>query len=140
MSNASTRQADRPGRFTLAVIGLVLTLISPVAWALTLDHSFLRRTGLMMWIIMGLGLVCAAAAAMGDRRTRTRLVAILASAWVASAITIYFVFTRLPAPGGDAANERISDFTLSSHLGQPVTLSGLLNEGHVLLVFYRGYW
>jgi len=50
------------------------------------------------------------------------------------------VFTRLPAPGGDAANERISDFTLSSHLGQPVTLSGLLNEGHVLLVFYRGYW
>jgi hypothetical protein len=32
------------------------------------------------------------------------------------------------------------DFTLQSHEGKEVSLSGLLKTGPAVLVFYRGYW
>lgn len=54
-----------------------------------------------------------------------------------------------PADGGDlpgADLDRIQvgqeapDFSLESHGGEVVTLSGLRGETNVLLVFYRGHW
>jgi hypothetical protein len=36
--------------------------------------------------------------------------------------------------------DRAPDFTLSDALGQPVTLSRLLQNGPVVLTFYRGAW
>jgi peroxiredoxin len=37
-------------------------------------------------------------------------------------------------------DERAPDFTLPDALGQPVTLSQLLTQGPVIIIFYRGQW
>jgi peroxiredoxin len=36
--------------------------------------------------------------------------------------------------------ELAEDFTLSDSTGAPRTLSSLLTDGSLLLIFYRGYW
>lgn len=37
-------------------------------------------------------------------------------------------------------NQSINDFTLNNHLNEPVTLSTLLEQGPVIISFYRGGW
>ncbi|MGD2110106.1 MAG: hypothetical protein PVI86_12040 [Phycisphaerae bacterium] len=140
MSNAPTGNSMGKPRFTLALAGLVLILISPVFWGLTLDNKFLQRTALMMWLAMAVGLACAVLGAYTDRRKRTRVVAALAACWVLFSIPGVSFFTRLPAPTEIAGSEPIADFTLPDHHGRKTALSGLLRDGWVLLVFYRGYW
>lgn len=34
----------------------------------------------------------------------------------------------------------VEEFTLSDSTGTPRTLSSLLTDGSLLLIFYRGYW
>jgi peroxiredoxin len=34
----------------------------------------------------------------------------------------------------------VEDFTLPDSAGTPRTLSSLLTDGSLLLIFYRGYW
>ena len=46
---------------------------------------------------------------------------------------------RLPDPG-IKIGEKAPDFTLPDAFGKPVKLSGLLKDGPVVLVFYRGAW
>lgn len=46
---------------------------------------------------------------------------------------------RLPDPGLDVG-EQAPDFTLPNALGEPVRLYDLLEEGPVVLTFYRGAW
>lgn len=128
------------GRLLLAVAGLVLALVSPVFWMLTLDNNFLQRTGLMMWVGMGVGLVLVGVAAMQDRRKRTRLVAGATFAWVVFAAVGCAVFTQLPAPQEQAAQAEIASFTLPDHTGTPVALADLVQDEAALLVFYRGHW
>lgn len=46
---------------------------------------------------------------------------------------------RLPDPGLDVG-ERVPDFTLPNALGEEVRLYDLLDQGPVVLTFYRGAW
>ena len=117
MSRDAVLTQTKTRGFALSLAGLLLALVSPVFWAITLDHSFLRRTALMMWSAMALGLACAALGAWRDVRKRTRIVAVLTGVWVLLCIPIYLVFTRLPASARVAGVER---FLFSSH-----QLSGL---------------
>jgi hypothetical protein len=137
--DAVLTHTTKPG-FALALAGLVLALVSPVFWAITLDHSFLRRTALMMWIAMAIGLACATLGAWRDVRKRTRIVALFTGVWVLLSVPSYLVFTRLPAPARVASVDRVAGVTLSDHLGQRTSLGDLLREDPVLLVFYRGHW
>ena len=140
MNNTLMKRSMNSRRFSVALAGLVLALVSPAFWALTLDSNFLQRTGLMMWTGMALGIVCAVLASLKDRRRRTRVAAFLTALWVLLTVPSYLVFTKLPAPTDVGRMERVADFTLPDHLGQQTSLSGLLRESMVLLVFYRGYW
>jgi len=139
MATTSTHAQQARGRFAFALIGLILTLVSPVFWALTLDVNFLQRTGLMMWVAMAIGLVCAAAA-FPDRRLRTRIVAGFTCFWVLFSIPGFFIFTRLPAAPEFERLQQVADFSLPNQLNQMTSLSDMLADHWVLLVFYRGYW
>jgi FtsH-binding integral membrane protein len=127
-------------RFALACVSLALIPLGVVLWALTLDISVLQRTALPMWLAMAVGVALALYAAGGDRRLRTSIVAALTVVWVLSSIPGYLIFTRLPDPAGLAAIDQVAEFTLPDQAGDPTTLSDLLREQSVLLVFYRGYW
>ena len=140
MSNTLMKTPTGGRRFALAVAGLVVALVSPAFWALTLDSNFLQRTALMMWIGMALGFACTILAALRDHRKRTRTAALLTGLWILLSVPGYLVFTKLPAPAGLGRLERVADFTLPNHLGEQTSLSGLSRENMVLLVFYRGYW
>lgn len=141
MTDATThRRASTKQRLWLALLGLALLPISPVLWALTLDNSLLRRTGLMMWAAMALALLCAAVAAGSDSRKRTRFVAGLVGLWVLLSIPGYLVFTRLPVPAESGTVANATDLVLADHLGRPTSLDELLQKTAILLVFYRGHW
>lgn len=127
-------------RFSLALAGLGATLISPLFWALTIDYSYLHRTGLIMWIVMIIGLIAAGMAARRDRRARTRVIAVMTGTWVLCLVAGYVFFTRLPPPSEVGPIDRVARLPLSDHLGQQVSLDALLHESAVLLTFYRGYW
>jgi hypothetical protein len=140
MSNTLIHVPTNKRRFLLALAGLVIAVVSPIFWALTLDSNFLQRTALMMWIGMALGFVCAALAALKDYRKPTRIVALLTGFWILLSVPGYLVFTKLPAPAGFGLHAQVAEFTLPNHLGEQTSLSGLLRENMVLLVFYRGHW
>ena len=124
----------------LAVVGLVLAVVSPMFWAMTLGDTLLRRTGLAMWVAMAVGLVLAVAAARRDARKRTRLIAVVTGCWVAFSVFGYLVFTRLPESAVFDDTQRIAAFTLPDQQGQPQSLDKLAGDGAALLVFYRGHW
>jgi peroxiredoxin len=49
-------------------------------------------------------------------------------------------FGMVSNPGGLLAGTFAPDFSAYDHLGQPIQLSQLLNNGTVILLFYRGQW
>lgn len=140
--NFTTETMESAGsrRMWLAVVGLVLAVVSPMFWAMTLGDTLLRRTGLAMWVAMAVGLVLAVAAARRDPRKRTRLVAVVTGCWVAFSVVGYQVFTRLPESAVFDDTQRIAAFTLPDQQGQPRSLNELAGDGAALLVFYRGHW
>jgi cytochrome oxidase Cu insertion factor (SCO1/SenC/PrrC family) len=140
MNSGPAPNARNKPRFILALAGLLLVLLSPALWALTLDVNFLQRTALPMWVTMAFGLACTVLAALWDVRKRTRIVALLCTVLVVLSVPGYLVLTRLPTPTGFATANRVPDFTLTDHLGRETTLSGLVDGGSLLLVFYRGHW
>jgi hypothetical protein len=127
-------------RFGIALAGLVLMLLGPVFWMLSLDHPFLRRSGLLMWLAAAVGLVLVGWAAAKDHRRRMRVVAVLAILWLGIAAPGYLILTKLPQAAARAGGAQIEDFTLPDHDGRAVRLSELLANGPVLLVTYRGHW
>jgi hypothetical protein len=129
-----------PRRFGWALAGLLLGLVSPVFWALTLEHNLLQRTALAMWLAMALGLGLALWTGRGDRRARTRVVAGISVGWTLFAVIGFAVLTRLPdaQPTGEVA--AVADRVVINHLGEPTSISRLLRDGPLLLVFYRGHW
>ena len=140
MNEAPATKQNQKTRLTLAIIGLVLSILSPFFWAMTLDSNFMQRTALAMWIVMAVGAVCAAIALLADSRWRTRIVASLTGAWILFSLIGYVVFTRLPDAKEFETVEQVADFTLPDHEGRPTSLAQLTRDGLVLLVFYRGYW
>jgi len=135
--STSSETPAAPRRTRLALLSLVALALAGPAWAWTLDQPFLRSSGLAAWALIALALLLALSAAWRDSRLWVRaivwlqLAALLFAGWAA------FVFARLPethVPG------RAPDFTLPDQDGRPVTLSKELQQGPVLLVFFRGHW
>jgi hypothetical protein len=127
-------------RLPLALLGVLLCLAAPFAWALALNVPWLRSTGAPAWLLLGTGALLGLAAARADRR---RIVRVLA--WVDTGLLLVFgwLFFGFAALHPQAAAEdmaRAPDFTLPDDDGRPVTLSKELSHGPVLLVFYRGHW
>ncbi|MCO6439288.1 MAG: hypothetical protein J5J06_19530 [Phycisphaerae bacterium] len=140
MSERADNSRPAPRRFALALCGLLLALLSPMFWAMTINDSFLRWTALGMWLAMGAGLVAAIAAGWRDRRLRTRITSGLTLAWCAFAVVGFFVFTRLPEPTQAGNVEGAWDVVLQDQHGEATSLRELLRDGPVLLTFYRGFW
>ena len=125
-------------RTTLAIVGLLLCLVSPIAWWATIDHPWMRASGAAAWLALVIGLLLSASAALVDRRLWVRAFLVLGLAQLGLFVWLFFGFARLPAPTKPL--ERASDFTLADQLGRSVTLSAELSKGPVLLVFFRGHW
>ena len=135
-SSASVRASAH--RTSLALVGLLLCLLAPLAWWATIDYPWMRASGAAAWLTLLIGLLLGASAALVDRRLWVRAVMVLGLAMLGLFVWLFFGFARLPATTGTL--ERASDFTLPDHLGRSVTLSQELARGPVLLVFYRGHW
>ena len=135
-SGASARVPAR--RTTLAIVGLLLGLLAPLAWWATIDFPWMRASGGAAWLSLVIGLLLGASAALVDRRPWVRSFALLELAILGLFVWLFFGFARLPAPTKPL--ERASDFTLPDQLGRSVTLSEELAQGPVLLVFFRGHW
>lgn len=128
-----------PRRFGLALLALALCLLAPIAWMLSLDSPWLRRTGAAGWALAGLGVLLGLLAARADRRWRVRLLAGLDVLLLAGFAFLTLVLTAVPASSAGEL-ERAPDFTLPDQASRPVTLSTELARGPILLVFYRGHW
>jgi hypothetical protein len=127
-------------RVALAMAGLLLALGAPLLWWLTLSNNFLHRSGLMMWLAVAAAVLCAVAAVRRDRRLRTQMIAGCTTLLVMMYVAFFVFGTRLPASSEFGRVERVADAVIFDHLGQPTSLSKLLSDGPVLLVFYRGHW
>ncbi len=123
-----------------ALIGLLLTLAGPVAWILLMEHTWLWRTGLPAWVTMGAGLLIVLWAMRRDRRWRVRLPALASIGF--SLLFVYGFYGEAALPAADAFEELVvaPDFELRDHTKHTVSLADSLDEGRVLLVFYRGHW
>ncbi len=125
-------------------IGLLLCLAAPVAWIATLDQPFLRRTGLAAFVLCALGLALLWQGKTKDGRKRSSVMLGLGAAVTLLLVLGGFVLTRLPAAGFSqrfaSQDAKAQAFELPDQTGQSVALSGVLEKGPVLLVFYRGSW
>lgn len=130
--------ASSARRYTARVaLSLVALILAPLSWAWTIDQPFLRSSGLTAWGLIALALLLALSAARVDRRPWVRAVAGVQLAALAFWCWAFFVVARLPERDVPA---RAVDFTLPDQDGRPVTLSAELQQGPVLLVFFRGHW
>lgn len=143
-SDSAPNQPEAPTRSSTglltAVGGLLVTLSGPVVYLLALDHPFLRRTGLLLWILMGAGVVLACRAARRSNARSPWIPAGLSIGLVAFSLYGFYGFAALPK---DVRFEQLTvapDFVLPDQDGQPVALADLRPQGRVLLVFTRGFW
>ncbi|HWL93861.1 MAG TPA: hypothetical protein VNT79_10030 [Phycisphaerae bacterium] len=124
----------------LGLAGLLLTLAALPAYALTMDQPFLRSTGLVAWTLVAAGLTLALVAVIRTRRRAAKWILGVHVALVIFAFYAFFGFARLPRPSMLAADSVAPAFTLPSSSGEQVSLARLLQDGPVLLAFYRGEW
>ena len=124
----------------LSAISLVLVLGGGLSYVGLLDVPFLRSTGLLAFLVMGLGTALSVVALVKARRPWTWAVA---GANVLMTVTFayyFFVFAVLPEAQGLPRLTRAPDFAVVDHSGKTVRLHDALASGPVLLVFYRGHW
>ncbi len=137
--NAVRPRIRRLGLF--AALALALTLAGPFLYLLRLDDPALRRTGAVLFSVMGVGCLLGLATAYWDRRFQIRW---LAGLNVALAVGIGAMFTflgKLPHDSGaPQAGQPAPTLTLTDHQGTEVDLAREFAAGPVLLVFYRGFW
>jgi hypothetical protein len=140
VSEATAGAATAPRRLGLALLSVLLCLLAPVAWALTLDSPSLRANGAAAWGLLGVALLLGASAASADRRLVVQLLAALDVALVGLFGWLFFGLAALHAQPVADELRRAPDFTLPDQRGRPVSLGAELARGPVLLVFYRGHW
>jgi hypothetical protein len=129
-----------PRRLGRALLALLLALLAPLAWGLTLGSPALRASGAAAWLLLATALLLAFSAARADRRPLVRVLASLVLLIAAALVWFFFSLATLrPQPAADEL-QSAPDFTLPDQQGRPVTLSERLSAGPILLVFYRGHW
>lgn len=119
---------------------MLLVLAKPFAYIPSMEHAFLRSTGLAGFAPMVLGSALACWAALRHRRVVAGMLAGGALAFTGLAVYAFIVVSALPAPAGTLAEGQAPDFTLPDQTGQPVTLREARAAGPVLVAFYRGFW
>ena len=127
-------------RAAWALVGLLLVLGGPVAYALLIDQPFMRSTGAPAFALIGAGALLGGLAARRDRRTWVRILGGIDVIALPIAAVLFFALAALPAAPSFAELEIAPDFTLMDHRGQRVSLHEARAVGPVLLVFFRGFW
>jgi len=133
-------QQKRNSALALGIAGLISTLLGPVLYVVLLDQPFLRRTGLIAWLLMADGII---ASFVGLLICRRRATAILSASCVALALAfsgVFFILGSVPGASSAAAIERMPYFELPDQDGHPIKLRDALARGPVHLVFFRGHW
>ena len=120
------------------VFSLVLFVLGPVSWFMTIDSAELRASGATVWSCYVSGLYLGTTAAWRDRRRWVRLTFAGEVGFVALSLWLFFGLARLPEAQPEP--ERAPDFTLTAHDGSEISLASALAQGPVLLVFFRGHW
>ena len=123
-----------------AIIGLLLVVAGPIAYALLFDFPLMRATGAPAFALISTGAAAGILAARRDRRAWVRSLCGVNCVALIVAIYLFFGFAALPGTDAVARMDTAPDFTLPDHTGEQVVLYDLLAEGPVLLVFYRGQW
>ena len=129
-----------PRRLGLALAGLALVLLAPVAYVPLMSNATARATGWPAFLTAAIGIALAGWAATVDARRRTRAGAVLAVVVTAAWTWLFFGAMRLPPSDALTKLTTAPDFTLPDELGRPVSLHEARAQGPVLLVFYRGWW
>lgn len=124
----------------LALTGLALVALGPVAYVSLLEYPLLRASGLVGWLLLAAGIGLGSLAWRNDRRAWVS--AALASEIAISVLAAFafVVLARLPAAPSAHELVQAPDIVLTDHTGQRVSLAERLAHGPVLLVFFRGSW
>ncbi len=130
----------RPPIVRVALLGLLLTLLGPVAYFLLSHNPFARSTGAPMWGLMGMGTLLALISVARDRSRRVRVLSGLSAGLSLLALAIFFWLLDVPESPQAMRIETAPDFTLADHQGRQVNLSEHCRRGPTLLLFYRGHW
>lgn len=128
-----------PRGWPLALLGFLLALAAIPAYALTMDHAGLRRTGIAAFAFFGAGSALALVAWRRGRwgtRTLSSLTLLLSGLFTG----MFFFATRLPAATTIQTASVAPDFTLPDQMGRPVSLRSVREKDRALLIFYRGHW
>lgn len=124
----------------MAWLALLASLLAPVLYVLTMDHPFLRRTGIVLFVAAGIAILLGGVAIFRGRKRIHRLIAASAMA-LGILVGVFYQFALdLPDSPVFERSETVAEFELMDHLGQTVRLSELKSKGPVMLVFFRGTW
>lgn len=122
------------------LLSVALTLLGPVALAMSMDVRLFAITGLPAFALMGGGAALGIMAARRDARKMAWFAPIISLALLAFFAAGFVLLPRLPRAEAASSAAMATDFTLPDQASRPVSLSQTLNKGPVLLVFYRGHW
>jgi cytochrome oxidase Cu insertion factor (SCO1/SenC/PrrC family) len=123
-----------------AAFSVLLVLGGPIAYGLLFGIPAMRSTGAPAFASISAGVAAGIVAVLRDRRMWVRIVCAGDIAALAIGIFLFFGFATLPNATAVTRSDSAPDFTLSNHKGEQVRLYDLLDDGPVLLVFYRGHW
>jgi len=124
-----------------AYLALVITLVSPFVYMMTIDNAFLRSTGIVWFGVIGVGVVLGLITAARTKRWAAYIPLGFNLALAAFWFYGFFGMTALPAAEAKVVvGSAAPDFTLNDENGQPVVLREVVSAGPVLLVFFQGHW
>jgi hypothetical protein len=139
MTSASTAAPHRWGGRLFLLLGLGLTVLGVVAYAVQIS---LQRL-IVPWYMPALATlgVVFVGVSLWDRRTIGRILALLAVVLIAGAEWAFLYALRLPPYTGPIAVGRILPAFESTRAdGTPFTQADLSGDQNSVLVFFRGRW
>lgn len=122
------------------VLAWLLIIASIAGYFWLIDVPWIRSSAGPVWVALAVATGLAAYCWPRDTRKRTRIAAGAILAFAAFAIWAFFVAARLPSVSAPALGQSAPDAEFVAVDGQKSTITEAVQEGPLLLVFYRGHW
>ncbi len=136
--NAADDVTTRRGAAAWLAAGV--TLAGPLLYMGLIGVPWIRETALPAFGLIAIGLAVGAWLMTTDRRWRVRIPFGISAAITAGFCFGFFALTAVPQARALADMTVAPDFTVQDQDGNMVNLGATLEDGPVLLVFYRGFW
>jgi peptidoglycan/LPS O-acetylase OafA/YrhL len=127
-------------RREFAIAGFLLSMSSFFVYLALVDNTWQRESGAYALAYAAFGALGGLIGLFGSKRWPPRIIGLMAVLLSLFFLYVFFPASRIPEMRGVAVGEAAPPFTLISQNNVATSLTDALEQGPVMLVFYRGHW